>query len=139
MNKFEILQVNQTHPGLEALISLSIGNPTSNKIKNVLAEYAAKDRFLLGCIADNNLLVGILGIKISASSGEILHIAVLQKHQRTNIGSTLIQQAIEDFNLDSIYAETDHEGIDFYSKYGFSCVPCESKYENRYICRWQAK
>ena len=62
---------------------------------------------------------GVLVLKISGVSAEIIGIAVSEKSRCRGIGKFMIQFAMESEGLERIEAQTDDDSIEFYRKCGF--------------------
>lgn len=85
-------------------------------------------------------LLGLLAVKQSSSSAEILGIAVSEAVRHRGIGSALILHAMDALALKEITAETDDDAAGFYKKFGFEMTAEEKNYDGeicrRYFCRF---
>ena len=63
---------------------------------------------------------GMMALKLSGNSAEILGIAVSDRARRRGIGKQLILHVMESENLESLRAQTDEDSIGFYRRCGFS-------------------
>ncbi len=133
--KVEIVfkEVLPTYPGLLNIITPSIGNPTPEKIQQVLTAYNKVDHHLMGSFIENKL-IGVIGIIIKDDCGTIRHIAVCHDHRKKGIGKILIRNTLGHFLLKRLIAETDNEAVDFYKNCGFHCREFISQYGKRYEC-----
>ncbi|MBC6297876.1 GNAT family N-acetyltransferase [Listeria sp. FSL L7-1517] len=80
---------------------------------------------------------GLIGIHISKSFCEILHLSVLPSFQKKGIGSHMIRQVIDvNPQLEFIFAETDMDAVEFYRKFGFQIIKLPTKFPNtiRFLC-----
>ncbi|QUG41557.1 GNAT family N-acetyltransferase [Psychrobacillus sp. INOP01] len=110
---------------------------TDGKIE---AEYNAyllsANRMLYGMIIKNNI-VGCIGIEFDTESKcEIKHIAVNPISRKQQIGRSMILYIIEKFQIDSIFAETDKDAVNFYASIGFTITSLGEKYPGveRFLC-----
>lgn len=80
---------------------------------------------------------GLIGLKISKSYCEILHLSVLPPFQQKGIASQMIYQIINlNPSIEFIIAETDLEAVTFYEKFGFKPIKLPAKYPDttRFLC-----
>lgn len=85
-------------------------------------------RKLYGYVLDGEI-VGCIGIELlSQKRCEIKHIAVLPRHRNESIGSKMIDFILKQYSLDSVFAETDNDAVNFYKKYGFEIISLGEKY-----------
>lgn len=121
---------------IEEIIAPSIGNPTKEKVQNIIAGYQADDHCLIGAII-NDRIVGIIGIKLNKNTAIIKHINVLEEFRKQGIAKKLIQYVIDYFSVKELYAETDGEAIGFYRSLGFKCEEFSTEYGIRYKCSYE--
>lgn len=126
-------QVYPDDPDLPEVILPSIGNPTKEKVQNILENYQDEDHYLMGAMI-NDSLVGIIGIKLNKNTAIIKHISVLEEFRNQGIAKKLIQYIIDYFSLAIIKAETDKDAVGFYSALGFKCEQFNADYGLRYKC-----
>ena len=114
------------HPQIEELLCLAT---SKEKVKMEYHSYLLKpDRKLYGMIIENDI-VGCIGIEfLSTNICEIRHIAVSPDSRKQQIGSNMIFFIIEQFQLDSIFAETDKDAVNFYASIGFTIASLGEKY-----------
>jgi len=87
-------------------------------------------------------IVGCIGIEfVSPLKCEIRHIAVNPNSRNQQIGSNMIYFIMEQFQLDSIFAETDKDAVDFYTSTGFTNTSLGEKYlgVERFHCEFNTK
>ena len=130
---FTFQKILPSHCGLPVVIALSMGSPTPKKVEQVLDSYRKPNRYLIGCWQTNRI-IGMIGLEIGGAAGVIKHIAVLPEHRLQGVGKALIKNAMDQFDLQTIHAETDDDSVEFYRKYGFTCQPFEGHYGKRYKC-----
>ena len=68
---------------------------------------------------------------------EILGIAVDISVRNKGVGSYMINQLVNDYNLHSIYAETDIDAVGFYCKNGFAISEFKKTYNGDTYIRYQ--
>lgn len=129
-------KITSTNPALPTLIALSIGNPTPEKIEQVLSLYEAPHHYLVGGF-EVDKLIGVIGLEIQGTKGAIKHIAVLPGCRSQGVGKALIRYVIDHFSLVALHTETDDDAIEFYRKVGFICQPFEGFHGKRYECNYK--
>ena len=129
-------KVTPSHPDLPAVIRLSIGNPTPEKVQKVLGLYETSGHYLTGSF-EADTLIGVMGFEVQRAKAIIKHIAILPEYQLQGVGKTFIEYLIDHFPLQIIHAETDDDAVDFYKKVGFICQPFEGHYGKRYKCDYK--
>ena len=70
---------------------------------------------------------------------EVFGIAVDTLHQHKGIGSFIINNLIEKFNLKYILAETDNDAVGFYRKNNFAITQFEKIYNNTKVIRYKCE
>lgn len=118
------------------ILKCSHYNPTKEKLLNLVKNYNENENIypFVGYI--ENKIAGIIVIeKINERIYEIIDIAVHENYRNLGVASSLIDYITENFEIQTLYAETDDEAIGFYRKYGFNSELI-SKIEatNRYRC-----
>jgi len=87
---------------------------------------------------DQGRKTGMLVLKFSEDTAEIIGIVVSGNTRRKGIGKQLIQCVMESENLESVMAQTDDDSIGFYRKCGFLEEKTIIEYPNgsavRYDC-----
>ena len=113
-------------PQVEELLCFAT---SEEKVKMVYHLYLLKpNRMLYGMIIENDI-VGCIGIElVSPSICEIKHISVNPNNRKQQIGSNMIFYIIEKFQLNSIFAETDKDAVNFYASIGFTIASLGEKY-----------
>ena len=139
MSSFQMTTVasNQADETLWSLLSLSVGNPTKEKMQAIRLQYADESKRGIVAIRDADEYVGCLGYEFTDCLVEIMNIAVLPSHERNGIGRQLVEAMATLFPGRPIEAETDGEAVGFYKATGFSVTPCDRRpqYPNRWTCR----
>ena len=135
-NTITIKYVRPDDARLPSVIYGSIGNPSKNKILEVIGSYKHPDNKIIGAFT-GYILVGVLGLCKTSEVITIRHISVLLDYQRQGIGNLLLGQIKKCYEGCKIIAETDAEAVDFYAKSGFTCCEFNGPYGNlRYKCEF---
>lgn len=85
-NSFIFKEMPPLHLDIPAVITLSIGFSTPDKLQKVLNLYEVPAYHLIGCF-DSDKLVGSIGIEIKETKGTIHHIAIIPEYRLQNIGN----------------------------------------------------
>ncbi|WP_419962044.1 GNAT family N-acetyltransferase [Psychrobacillus sp. BM2] len=122
----ELIDSKTIHPQMEELLCFAT---SKEKVKIEYHYYlSAPNRMLYGMIIENDI-VGCIGIEfVSPSICEIKHIAVNPNSRKRQIGSNMIYFILKKFQIDSIFAETDIDAVDFYASIGFTITSLGEKY-----------
>ena len=70
---------------------------------------------------------------------ELVGVAVEKSARRQGIGTFMIQQVREMCSLQTVFAETDEDAVEFYRKNGFSVEKREETYDGQIVVRYQCK
>ncbi len=135
-NKITIKSVNLDDARLPSVIHGAIGNPSPEKVLEVIGSYKNSDHSITGAFI-GDILVGILGLYKTSKIITIRHISVPLSYQRQGIGTLLLEEIKKQCEGCKIVAETDAESVDFYAKSGFACHEFKGRYGNlRYKCEF---
>ena len=119
------------------VLSLSMYIPTEEKLNLRADEYESDEHITALACVDGEIVVGVIVVKgLTATSFEILSIAVDSAFRGKGIGSKLISAFIKSISCGEICAETDDDAVDFYRNYGFDINSLGEKYPGivRYLC-----
>lgn len=135
-NKIIIKSVTLDDARLPLVIHGAIGNPSENKVLEVVESYKDSDHSIMGAFI-GDILVGVLGLCKTSKIITIRHISVPLKYQRQGIGTLLLEELKKQYEGCNIVAETDVESVDFYTKSDFTCHEFKGPYGNlRYKCEF---
>lgn len=135
-NKTIIKSVSIDDARLPSVVYGAIGNPSPEKVLDVIESYKNVDHSIIGAFI-GDILVGILGIHKTSDVVTIRHISVPLQYQRQGIGTLLLEEVKKKYKGCKIMAETDAESVDFYAKLGFTCHAFNGPYGNlRYKCEF---
>ncbi len=133
-NKITIKSVSLDDGRLPSVIHGAIGNPSPEKVLEVIGSYKNSDHSIIGAFI-SDILVGILGFSKTIDIITVRHISVLKVFQRQGVGTLLFDEMKKHYQYDKILAETDIDSLSFYLKLGFSFHKFEGKHGNeRYRC-----
>lgn len=131
-----IKSLNVHDSQIPLVIKSSIGNPSPNKIMEVIKSYNHPDHAIIGAFR-GDILIGILGICKTHTLITIRHISVLRDFQKKGIGTLLLNEIKKHYAGSRIIAETDAESVGFYAKSGFSYHEFKGQHGNlRYKCEF---
>lgn len=119
-----------------SIYSQCMYNPTEEKYRERMEQILQdKSSFIYFCFQDD-IMCGIISLRILKNQSEILGIAVSQDYQQQGVGSFMVRQIIKDKQILKLYAETDDEAVEFYRKCGFDIHAKNKKYGNKNIIRY---
>jgi ribosomal protein S18 acetylase RimI-like enzyme len=123
---------------VKQLLSYAAGSSSSEKLNQILDKVYSSPDTKLYVMTTNNKVLGILGSKRSEDSAEILHLAVDIHKRRRGIGRQMIDEWMALEQPLVVTAETDHDAVGFYRKYGFIIHSLGEKYPGveRFLCRF---
>lgn len=131
---YNLQKINSSHPELPAILALSVGNPTQEKLNKVLQEYDEKKYQIFGYFVKEKL-IAMIGISINEKEATIEHVGVISEYRRAGIAKQLIKYVAKNFSFESIKAQTDDEAIAFYHALGFKSISFINKYgSTRFNC-----
>lgn len=115
-------------------------DPTEEKFDTKIDQFLSTPSIkILACLNGRNI-EGIIVISfVEKYRMEIVGIAVNEWARGKGIGSFMIQQAIQDYNLRSAYAETDKDAVDFYRKNGFSITAFSEIFQGETVIRYKCE
>ncbi|MFM8490993.1 MAG: GNAT family N-acetyltransferase [Candidatus Methylopumilus sp.] len=135
-NKIIIKSVTLDDARLPSVIHGAIGNPSPEKVLEVIESYKNSDHSIIGAFI-SDILVGILGLCKTSKIITMRHISVPLQYQKQGIGTLLLEEVKKQYEGCKIMAETDEESVDFYAKSGFTCHEFKGPYGNlRYECEF---
>ncbi|WP_258112134.1 GNAT family N-acetyltransferase [Alicyclobacillus sp. SP_1] len=119
-------------------LSYAVGSATKEKLHNILEQvYRQDDAELCVFMDDAGSAVGMVGFKGKGASAEIFHIAVAENQRHSGIGRNMTDELLRLKNFTELTAETDHDAVEFYRRYGFEIQSLGEKYPGvkRFQCR----
>ncbi len=125
-------------PEILNIFSLCMYMPTKEKLEKRAFEYLTdEDVFIYGFFIDEKITGIIVIKKITNENFKINGISVKTEYRNKYIGNLLIDYAADVLNIETLYAETDDDAVDFYRKCNFTIENLGYKYTNtiRYKCQ----
>jgi ribosomal protein S18 acetylase RimI-like enzyme len=122
---------------VKELLTMAVGNPTPEKMKQLLDDYYASDDRAIFVATQSGKIIGVIGIDCTDKPhGFITHIAVSPDMRKQGVGRHLINHTTAVLELSDIRAETDQDAVVFYRACGFETEEIESQYSGvrRFRC-----
>ena len=89
---------------------------------------------------EQDKIVGIMVVSFKEQKKiEIIGIAVDVSARGKSIGSYMIKQVINNYDLLSVYAETDNDAVGFYQKNNFSITEFSEIYDGETVIRYKCE
>ncbi|MQR86479.1 GNAT family N-acetyltransferase [Bacillus megaterium] len=126
-------------PSIKKLLSYAT---LEEKVNEEYKKYVCLPSRKLCSMEVNEETVSCIGVEfLNSKKAVIKHIAVLPKERGKGIGSNMISFFCEKYDIHSIFAETDKEAVNFYSKFGFQITSLGEKYLGieRFLCEFKIK
>jgi GNAT superfamily N-acetyltransferase len=136
-NKITIKYVSFDDTRLPSVIYSAIGNPSPEKVLEVIGIYKNSDNIIIGAFI-GDMLVGVLGLFKTTAVITISHVSLPLHYQKQGIGTLLLEEVKKHYEGCKIVAETDAESVAFYTKAGFIYRQFLGPYGNlRYRCEFR--
>ena len=115
--------------------------PTKEKFEKKIYQFSTDNSIKIFACFHQGKIAGVIVVCFVAQyKVEIVGIAVEVAFRRKGIGSYMINCLIDDYNLSSVYAETDKDAVGFYQKNSFEITEFAENYDGetiiRYKCEW---
>ncbi|RMA95084.1 GNAT family N-acetyltransferase [Priestia megaterium] len=126
-------------PSIKKLLSYAT---LEEKVDEEYKKYVCLPSRKLYSMEVNEETISCIGVEfLNSKKAVIKHIAVLPKERGKGIGSSMISFFCEKYDIHSIFAETDKEAVNFYSKFGFQITSLGEKYLGieRFLCEFKIK
>lgn len=117
--------------------------PTEDKFNKKIDQFLNDNSIKIFACFNQDIIEGVIAIFfVEKNQIAIEGIAVDLSTRSNGIGSYMIKQVINKYNLLSVYAETDNDAVGFYQKNGFSIKEFAETYDEervvRYKCEWKS-
>ncbi|UOQ91461.1 GNAT family N-acetyltransferase [Halobacillus shinanisalinarum] len=125
------------HPLIKDLLSYAT---SKKRIAQEYKKYIQSSNRKLYVAERKGIMAGCIGIKfIEPNVCEIKHIAVFPPERGNRIGSEMIDFIMDKHLLNSVFAETDLDAVEFYRNYGFEISDLGEKYPSveRFLCEYK--
>lgn len=114
--------------------------PTEEKFNIKVNQYLNDNSVKILACFNQDTIVGVIVISfVEQRNIEIVGIAVDISTRNKGIGSYMIKQVVSDYDLLSVYAETDNDAVDFYRKNGFAISKFTEIYNGETVIRYKCK
>ena len=120
-----------TDKALLDLLSLSVLNPTTDKLIKRAEKYMTKENVKAIAFSDNGDYIALCVFEIIGNSASVLDIGVKFADRNKKVGSKLIGFIRDKFGVTEITAETDDDAVGFYKKYGFVITETAVKFDTK--------
>lgn len=127
------------NPAIKKLLSYAT---LEEKVNEEYKKYTCLPSRKLYSIEANGETVSCMGVEfLNSKEAVIKHIGVLPRERVKGIGSSMISFFCKKHDIHSIFAETDKEAVNFYSKFGFQITSLGEKYlgMERFLCEFKVK
>ena len=94
---------------------------------------------IFACLNQDKIKGVIVVSFIEQNKIEIIGIAVDVSARGKGIGSYMINQVVNNYDLLSVHAETDNDAVGFYRNVGFSIVEFSETYGNETVIRYKCE
>ena len=111
-------------------------HPTYEEYKAQMEDYLHDSSVKVFVCENRGKRIGMMVLKLTEATAEIIGIAVSDNARRKGIGKQLIQRVMETEHLERIKAQTDEDSIGFYRKCGFSEERIVKEYPDGAVVRY---
>ena len=111
--------------------------PTYEKYKAEMEGYLADPAVRIHVCENDGIRAGMLVLKLSGIDAEILGISVSEDRRGRGIGQYMVREVMKAGQLESLYAQTDDDAVEFYRKSGFDTEKTEVQYPNGTVVRYR--
>ena len=114
--------------------------PTEEKFNNKIDTFLIDNSVKIFACFNQGEIVGVIVFSFSEQRKiEIIGIAVELSARGKGIGSYMIKQVINNYDLLSVYAETDNDAVGFYQKNNFSITEFSEIYDGETVIRYKCE
>ena len=114
--------------------------PTKEKFNNKVDIFFNDNSVKIFACFEQDKILGIITISfIEKKKIEIIGIAVDASARGKGIGSYMINQVVNNYDLLSVYAETDNEAVGFYRNNGFRITEFSETYGAETVVRYKCE
>ena len=114
--------------------------PTEEKFNNKIDTFLIDNSIKIFACFNQGEIVGVIVISFSEQRKiEIIGIAVELSARGKGIGSYMIKQVINNYDLLFVYAETDNDAVGFYQKNNFSITEFSEIYDGETVIRYKCE
>ena len=114
--------------------------PTEEKFNNKVDLFLNDNSVKIFACFEQDKILGVIVVSfIEQNKIEIIGISVDISARGKGIGSYMINQVVNDYDLLSVCAETDNDAVGFYRNYGFSIVEFSETYDDETVVRYKCE
>ena len=114
--------------------------PTKEKFNNKVDLFLNDNSVKIFACFEQHKILGVMVVSfIEQQKIEIIGIAVNSSVRGKGIGSYMINQVVNDYELLSVYAETDNDSVGFYRNNNFSVVEFSEIYGDETVVRYKCE
>ena len=114
--------------------------PTEEKFNNKVDIFLNDNSVKIFACFEQDKILGVMVVSfIEQKKIEIIGIAVDVSVRGKGVGSYMINQVRNGYDLISVYAETDHDAVGFYRNNGFRIVEFSETYDDETVVRYKCE
>ena len=114
--------------------------PTEEKFDKKIDLFLNDNSVKIFACLNQGKIIGVMVVSfIEEKKIEIIGIAVEVSARGKGIGSYMIKQVINNYDLLSVYAETDNDAVGFYQKNNFSITEFSEIYDGETVIRYKCE
>ena len=114
--------------------------PTEEKFNNKVDIFLNDNSVKIFACFEQDKLLGVMVVSfIEQKKIEIIGIAVDVSVRGKGVGSYMINQVLNGYDLISVYAETDNDAVGFYRNNGFRIVEFSEIYDDETVFRYKCE
>ena len=114
--------------------------PTEEKFNNKVDVFLNDNSVKIFACFEQDKILGVMVVSfIEQKKIEIIGIAVDVSIRGKGVGSYMINQVLNDYDLISVYAETDNDAVGFYQKNNFSIIEFSEIYDGETVIRYKCE
>ena len=114
--------------------------PTEEKFNNKVDIFLNDNSVKIFACFEQNKILGVMVVSFMGQKKiEIIGIAVDVSVRKKGVGSYMINQVLNDYDLISVYAETDNDAVGFYCNNGFRIAEFSETYDDETVVRYKCE
>lgn len=114
--------------------------PTEEKFNNKVDIFLNDNSVKIFACFEQDKILGVMVVSfIEQKKIEIIGIAVDVSVRGKGVGSYMINQVLNGYDLISVYAETDNDAVGFYRNNGFRIVEFSETYDDETVVRYKCE
>ena len=114
--------------------------PTEEKFNNKVDIFLNDNSVKIFACFEQDKILGVMVVSFTEQKKiEIIGIAVDVSVRGKGVGSYMINQVLNDYDLISVYAETDNDAVGFYCNNGFRIAEFSETYDDETVVRYKCE